>query len=69
MGLHQNEYNPCLFTGCIINPSIPADMPSTSPIALGLHIDDFEYSSADPVVKEKFQRILKELVTVNLWVQ
>ncbi len=65
MGLHQNEYNPCLFTGCIINPSIPADIPSTSPIALGLYVDDFVYFSANAVVEEKFQRILKELVTVN----
>jgi hypothetical protein len=65
MGLHQNEYDPRLFTGQVINPSIPADMPSTSPIALGLYIDDFVYFSVDPAVEEKFQHILKELVTVN----
>jgi hypothetical protein len=65
MGIHQNKYDPCLFTGCVIDPSIPADTPSTSPIALGLYVDDCVYFSVDPMVKEKFQRILKELVTVN----
>jgi hypothetical protein len=40
-------------------------MPSTSPIALGLDVNDFVYFSADPAFEEKFQRILKELVTVN----
>jgi hypothetical protein len=65
MGLHQNEYDPCLFTGRIIDPSIPADTPSTSPIALGLYVNDFVYFSANPAVEEKFQCILKELVTVD----
>jgi hypothetical protein len=59
MGLHQNEYDPCLFTGCIIDTLILADTPSTSPIALGLYVDDFVYFSADPTVEEKFQHILK----------
>ncbi len=65
MGLTQNKYDPCLFTGRVIDPSNPTDMPTTSPIALGLYIDDFVYFSADPAVEEKFQRILKELVTVD----
>jgi hypothetical protein len=65
MGLHQNKYDPCLFTGRVINPSILADRPSTSPTTLGLYVNDFVYFSADPAVKEKFQHILKELVTVN----
>jgi hypothetical protein len=40
-------------------------MPSTSPIALGFYVDDFVYFSADSAVEEKFQCILKELVTVD----
>ncbi len=54
MGLHQNKYDPCLFTGRVIDPSIPEDTPSTSPIALGLYVNDFVYLSVDPVVEEKF---------------
>jgi hypothetical protein len=65
MGLHQNKYNPCLFTGRVMDPSIPADTPSTSPIALGLYVDDFVYFLEDPAVEDKFQCIVKELVTVN----
>jgi hypothetical protein len=65
MGLHQNKYDPCLFTGRIIDPSFPTDMPSTSPIALGLYANYFVYFSADPAVEEKFKRILKEFGTVD----
>jgi hypothetical protein len=65
MGLTQNKKDPCLFTGCVINPPNPADTPSTSPIALGLYVDDFVYFSADPGVEEKFQCIVKELITVD----
>jgi hypothetical protein len=36
MGLCQNEYDPCLFTGCVIDPSNRMDTPLASPIALGL---------------------------------
>jgi hypothetical protein len=65
MGLSQNKYDPCLFTGCVIDPENPADTPSTTPIALGLYVDDFVYFSSDPAVEEKFQRILKQMITVH----
>jgi hypothetical protein len=32
LGLHQNAYGPCLFTGSIIDPSNPADTPSSVPL-------------------------------------
>ncbi len=65
LGLHQNAYNPCLFTGYIIDPSNPADTPSSFPLTLGLYVDDFVYFSEDSAVKAKFQRLLKDLISVD----
>ena len=65
LGLQQNAYDPCLFNGNILNPSDPLDSPSTSPLTLGIYVDDFVYFFEDPGVKAMFVRLLKEEVTVD----
>ena len=46
-GLHQNAYDQHLFTSSIIDPSNPADTPSSVPLTLGLYVDDFVYFLED----------------------
>ena len=65
LGLHQNAYNPCLFSGNIVDPSNPTDSPSSEPLTLGLYVDDFVYFLTDPKVEAKFQHLLKQQVTVD----
>ena len=65
LGLHQNAYNPCLFSGNIVDPSDPTASPSPSPLTLGLYMDDFVYFLEDPDVEAWFARLLKEHVTVD----
>jgi hypothetical protein len=55
IGLQQNTYNLCLFSGNIIDPSDPTNSPMSSPLTLGLYVDDFVYFSADPAVEAKFE--------------
>ena len=55
VGLKQNAYDSCLFSGNIIDPSDPYDSPSSSPLTLGLYVDDFVYFLADPAVQAKFK--------------
>ncbi len=65
LGLKQNPYDPCLFCGNIIDPTDPSDSPSSSPLTLGLYVDDFVYFSADPAVEAKFERLLQQQSTVE----
>ena len=65
LGLRQNAYDPCLFSGNIVDPSNPADSPSSEPLTLGLYVDDFVYFSTDPEVEAEFQCLLKQQVTVD----
>jgi hypothetical protein len=65
LGLHQNAYNLCLFTGSIIDPSNPADIPSLVPLTLGLYVDDFVNFLEDLAVEAKFQQPLNELILVE----
>ena len=60
MGLHQNAYDPCLFSGQVIDPSDSLDLPTSSHLTLGLYVDDFVYFSEDPAVEAKFERLLKQ---------
>jgi hypothetical protein len=60
LGLRQNAYDPCLFSGNIVNPSDPSDSPSAVPLTLNLYMDNFIYFSADDAVEAKFQRLLKQ---------
>jgi hypothetical protein len=65
IGLRQNAYDPCLFSGNIIDPSNPANSPSSDPLTRGLYINDFVYFSSDPAVEAKFERFLREHITVD----
>ena len=65
MGLKQNIYDPCLFTGFVRNPGDPTDSPATVPLTLGLYVDDFIFFSASDEVKKKFQAILSRLIKVD----
>jgi hypothetical protein len=66
LGLHQNAYIPCLFTGSIVDPSNPADTPSSAPLTLDLYVDDFVYFSEGPAVNTKFQHLLNNLISVEV---
>ncbi len=65
IGLQHNAYDPCLFTGHIVNPLDPLDSPSSSPLTLGIYIDGFVYFLEDPAVEAKFECLLKEYTTVD----
>ena len=65
LGLQQNAYDPCLFSGNILDPSDPLNSPSTSPLTLGIYVDDFVYFSEDPEVEAKFLCLLQEEVTAD----
>ena len=65
MGLHQNAYDPCLFSGQVIDPSDPLDLPTSSHLTLGLYVDNFVYFSEDPAVEVKFEWLLKQQATVD----
>jgi hypothetical protein len=64
-GLHQNAYDQHLFTSSIIDPSNPADTPSSVPLTLGLYLNDFVYFLEDSAVKAKFQQLLNDLILVE----
>jgi hypothetical protein len=63
--LWENASNPCLFTGHVLNPSNPADSALSSPLTLGLYVDDFVYFSEDPATKHRFETLLSTPVTVE----
>ena len=65
LGLRQNAYDPCLFSGDIIDPSNPNAPPSNCPLTLGLYVDDFVYFSEDPDVEARFENLLHDQVKVD----
>jgi hypothetical protein len=65
IGMHANSSDPCLLTGHIIDLSNPDIPPASSPLTLGLNVDDFIYFSEDPNVERLFEQLLSSLVTVN----
>ncbi len=60
IGLHSSLEDPCLYTGCIIDPNNPTATPSSVPLSLGLYVDDFIYFSEDPNVEALFCCLLSE---------
>ncbi len=65
LGLSQNAYNLCIFSGHVVNPSDPADTPSSDPLSLGLYVNGFVCFSADSEMEAKYQRLLKQHIKVN----
>jgi hypothetical protein len=64
-GLRQNSYDPCLFSGTIIDPLDPTNNLLLAPLNLGLYVDNFVYFSAKDALEAKFQCLLKQYVTVD----
>jgi hypothetical protein len=59
IGLTPSLQDPCLYSGFIQDPSDPLGTKSESPLSLGLHINDFVYSSKDLAVEALFCCLLK----------
>jgi len=60
IGLKPSLEEPCLYSGFIQDPSDPSSAKSTSPLTLGLYVDDFLYFSEDPSVEAIFCCLLAE---------
>ncbi len=65
IGLHANSFDPSLYTGHIVDPSTPDATPASTPLTLGLYVDNFVYFFDDPYVERLFERLLSSLVTVD----
>jgi hypothetical protein len=65
IGLKPSLEDPCLFSGFIWDPSDPSSANSTSPLTLGLYVDDFLYFSEDPSVEALFCHLLAEQCKVD----
>ncbi len=65
IGLTYSLEDPCLYSGFIKDPSNPSSENSTSPLTLGLYINDFVYFSEDPSVKSLFRCLLAEHCKVD----
>ena len=69
MGLRPNLYDPCVYSGFVVDPDDDSDSPSTIPLTLGLYVDDFVFFSASDDVESKFERIISRLLEVDFMVQ
>ncbi len=65
IGLRPSLEDPCLFTGCIVDPTDPTATPSLTPLSLGLYVDDFAYFSEGPEVEALFCHLLSERCKVD----
>jgi len=65
IGLTPSLEDPCLYTGFIKDPTDPSKSTSSSPLSLGLYVDDFIYFSEDPAVEALFCRLLAERCKVD----
>ncbi len=65
IGLCPSLEDPCLYTGCIIDPDNPTATLSSVPLSLGLYVDDFVYFSEDPNVEALFCHLLSERCKVD----
>jgi hypothetical protein len=60
IGLSPLLEDQCFYTGFICDPKNPAGVASTTPLSLGLYVDDFVYFFKDPTVEELFCHLLGE---------
>jgi hypothetical protein len=65
MGLTPSLEDPCLYTGFVCDPKDPSVTITTSPLSLGIYVDDFVYFSSDPAVKKLFCCLLAERCKVD----
>jgi hypothetical protein len=65
IGLCPSLEGPCLFTGCIVDPTNPTATPSLTPLSLGLYVDNFIHFSEDPEVEALFCCLLSECCKVD----
>ncbi len=65
IGLTPSSYNPCLYSGSVRDPKDPSGSPSSTPLSMGLYVDDFVYFLEDPAVKALFERLLRERIKVD----
>ncbi len=65
IGLTQSLEDPCLYLGFVHDPSAPSGPKLTSPLTLGLYVDDFVYFSEDPAVRSLFCCLLAERCKVD----
>ena len=47
MSLKKKKYDPCLYSGYIVDPDDPSKTPAQVPLTLGLHVDAFVSFSPD----------------------
>jgi hypothetical protein len=65
IGLTPLLEDPCLYTGFIQDPKNPTGTQSSSPLSLGLYVDDFVYFSKNPAVEALFGRLLAKRCKVD----
>ena len=65
MGLRPNLYDPCVFSGFLIDPSNPQLPPSPVPITVGCYVDDIVYFSTSDAVEKQFEQLLSDKVPVD----
>ena len=61
IGLRPSLEDPCLFTGCRVDPDDPTSASLSAPLSLGLYVDNFVYFSIDPAVEALFCHLLRAL--------
>jgi hypothetical protein len=52
-----------MHTTLLVNPDDPSNLPTMTPLTLGLYVDGFIYISANHSVKAKFQHLLSHHFT------
>ncbi len=65
IGLTPSLEDPCLYSGLIQDPSDHSSEKSSSPLTLGLYVDDFVYFSEDPAVEALFCHLLSKRCKVD----
>jgi hypothetical protein len=60
LGLRQNTYDLCLFSGHVVDPSDPANTPLSDPLTLRLYVNNFVYFSANSETETKCQHLMKQ---------
>ncbi len=62
IGLTPSSYDPCLYSGFVQDPKDPSGSLSSTPLSMGLYVDDFVYFLEDPAVEALFERLLRERI-------